>query len=54
MRRTRGRRRVRGALKKVAESIVDTIEAFEVLGLLVRLVTLPFRLLGKLLSAFDT
>ncbi|MGW6131699.1 hypothetical protein ACWFNE_16885 [Cellulomonas sp. NPDC055163] len=53
MRRTRGRRRTRDVVKKGVEGVADAVEAVEVAGLVVRVLTFPFRILARAFSLFD-
>jgi hypothetical protein len=44
---------VRDVVKKGVEGVADAVEALEVVGLLVRAATFPFRLLARTFSLFD-
>ncbi|WP_258726882.1 hypothetical protein [Cellulomonas sp. NS3] len=44
---------MRDVLKNAVKGVADAIEAVEVLGLLVRAATFPFRLLARAFSQLD-
>ena len=53
MRSTRGRRRARDVVKKGVEGVSDAVETVEAVGILVRVLTFPFRLLARVFSLFN-